>query len=149
MALERLQTISEVTSPYTGKIIKLNFTDKRLPVGILKLYKRFANVDEEYNTKLEEAKLIEDDIDKAIAIASIEPDIIEDFKKSIDETFRTNFVEQWFGEDYLPDIPEYFSVFEALKPYIDEAVSNKEKVVNEINLKYGLNRINTEGLMEA
>jgi hypothetical protein len=142
-------TLSEIESPFTGAIIKVNFTDKRFTTNLLKLIKKYQNIENDLNEKFEKAKEIEDPIDRLIACSDIEVETLTEFKKSVNDTFRTNLIDSYYGEDYLPNIEEYFPLFESIMPYVNSAVSAKNAAMAEISKKYNISNFNQVGLQEA
>lgn len=119
----------------------IDFTDRRLVNKLIKLVKRYRNIEEELNEKLKEIDNYEDEFDKLEATSDIETEVLESFKKDVDDTFNTDLTEKMFG-DCLPSIERYFKLFDMLQPLLLEAKEVEQKEINEINEKYGLGRLN-------
>lgn len=140
--LKKLSTVSEISSPYTGHVFKMNFTDKRFVGRILKLLKDYKDIDNSIDDRLKSIDGIEDELDRAIAYNNMETEVLSDFKNSINDVFGNDFIDLYFDKDYLPDIYEYFPLFEDLSPYVNKAQESQSAVIEEIRKKYGIDRIN-------
>lgn len=140
--LKKLSTVSEISSPYTGHVFKMNFTDKRFVGRILKLLKDYKDIDNNIDDRLKSIDGIEDELDRAIAYNNMETEVLSDFKNSINDVFGNDFIDLYFDKDYLPDIYEYFPLFEDLSPYVNKAQESQSAVIEEIRKKYGIDRIN-------
>ena len=140
--LKKLSTVSEISSPYTGNVFKMNFTDKRFVGRILKLLKDYKDIDNSIDDRLKSINDIEDELDRAIAYNNMETEVLSDFKNSINDVFGNDFIDLYFDKDYLPDIYEYFPLFEDLSPYVNKAQESQSAVIEEIRKKYGIDRIN-------
>lgn len=140
--LKKLNTVSEISSPYTGHIFRMNFTDKRFVGRILKLLKDYKDIDKLIDDKIKNIDSIKDELDRAIAYNNMETEVLSDFKDSINEVFGNDFIDLYFDKDYLPDIYEYFPLFEDLSPYVNKAQEEQNEVINGIRKKYSIERIN-------
>ena len=140
--LKKLSTVSEISSPYTGNVFKMNFTDKRFVGRILKLLKDYKDIDNSIDDRLKSINDIEDELDRAIAYNNMETEVLSDFKNSINDVFGNDFIDLYFDKDYLPDIYEYFPLFEDLSKYVNKAQESQSAVIEEIRKKYGIDRIN-------
>jgi DNA-binding protein H-NS len=127
-----------------GKKIKVDFTDKRFVNKLLKLIKRYSNIEQEIDEKVAEIEKIEDDLDKLIAYTDMEVEILTEFKDAVDKTFNAPVTTILFGDDTLPTVERYFELFEALLPYAQAAREKENNKIIQLNEKYGFNRINKD-----
>lgn len=125
------------------KKIKLDFSDKRLLNKILKLMKKYQNIEEEINDRVEEIEKKEDmsDLDKIIAYSDVEIDVLTEFRNDVDNTFGINLCDTLFGEGVLPEIERYFEFFEAISPIVQKAQKEQSDKIASIQQKYGLDRV--------
>lgn len=125
------------------KKISVDFTDKRLLNKILKLMKKYQNIEEEINSRVNEVENNEgmSDLDKIIAYSDIEIDVLSEFRADIDSTFGSNLCDELFGEGVLPEIERYFEFFEAIAPIVSEAQKAQNDKITSIQKKYGLDRV--------
>jgi len=125
------------------KKIKLDFSDKRLLNKILKLMKKYQNIESEINTRVEEIEKNEgmSDLDKIIAYSDVEIDVLTEFRNDVDNTFGINICDELFGEGVLPEIERYFEFFEAISPVVAKAQKEQNEKIASIQQKYGLDRV--------
>lgn len=125
------------------KKISVDFTDKRLLNKILKLMKKYSNIETEIDSRVNEIEGNEgmNDIDKLIAYSDIEIDVLSEFRADIDNTFGSNLCDELFGEGVLPEIERYFEFFEAIAPIVAEAQKAQNDKITSIQKKYGLDRV--------
>lgn len=140
LTLQNLNLTQKLTIEDSDKCLEIDLSDKRIANRILKLVKRYQNIDVEIKEKLATAEKIEDELDKMIAVSDIEVDTLESFKKDVDEAFGTNITDVMFG-DCLPGIERYTDLFETLTPLIQAYSADEKKRVEAINKKYSLERI--------
>lgn len=143
MAVKQLNNLSMATSikvKGSDYELKIDFSDKRMVNKMLHLMKTYENIEEEMNVQFAEAEKIEDTLDKLIFISDAEVAILTKFKNSINDLFNTDVVTPLFG-DCLPDINRYYDLLEALRPYMEKAMEEQEKMNERITKQYGLDRI--------
>ena len=146
--MDKLRTLSlkQVIDIYDeeGKVVvaqlEVDFSDKRFTNKVLHLMKRYNNIENELKEKLAGLDELEDAIDKAILYSDVELELLEDFKKNVDNVFNTNVTEKMFG-DCAPDIIRYYPFFERLFPYLQRAKLIENNAMQAIIDKYGIDRI--------
>ena len=118
----------------------INFSDKRIVNRILHLVKKYNDIDVKLNEKYAELDKIEDELDKSIALSDLEINILEEFKKDVNEAFGMNIVDEIYG-DALPGIEEYFRIFDRAKPFIEDSKKQESIAISELSKLYSLDRI--------
>ena len=137
---KNLSLEQEIKIEGSGEIIKLDFSDKRFVNKLLKLIKKYSNIEDELQREFSAVNNIEDPIDKLLAFSDIELKVLEDFKNDVNNTFNYDIVTKLFG-DCVPAIERYFDLFESLAPFVELAKERENDVIEAINEKYSLNRI--------
>lgn len=148
MAVKQLNNLSMATSikvKGSDYELKIDFSDKRMVNKMLHLMKTYENIEEVMNAKFEEAEKIENALDKLIFISDAEVEVLTNLKDNINDLFNTDVVTPLFG-DCLPDINRYYDLFEALRPYMEKAREEQEKMNARITEQYGLERLE-EGVL--
>lgn len=118
----------------------VDFSDKRIVNRVLHLVKKYNDIDVKLNEKYAELDKIEDELDKLIAFSDLEIDVLEEFKKDVNEAFGMNIVDEIYG-DALPGIEVYFSLFDKIKPFIEDSKKQESIAISELNKLYSLDRI--------
>lgn len=118
----------------------VDFSDKRIVNRILHLVKKYDGIEEKLNEKYAELAKIEDELDKLIAFSDLEISVLEEFKKDVNEAFGMNIVDEIYG-DALPGIEVYFSLFDKIKPFIEDSKKQESIAISELNKLYSLDRI--------
>ena len=118
----------------------VDFSDKRIVNRILHLVKKYNGIEEKLNEKYAELDKIEDELDKLIAFSDLEINVLEEFKKDVNEAFGMNIVDEIYG-DALPGIEVYFSLFDKIKPFIEDSKKQESIAISELNKLYSLDRI--------
>ena len=123
------------------EVLKLvDFSDKRIVNRVLHLVKKYDCIDVKLNEKYAELDKIEDELDKLIAFSDLEISVLEEFKKDVNEAFGMNIVDEIYG-DALPGIEVYFSLFDKIKPFIEDSKKQESVAISELNKLYSLDRI--------
>lgn len=123
-----------------GVLASIDFSDKRIVNRVLHLVKKYDGIDVKLNEKYAELDKIEDELDKLIAFSDLEISVLEEFKKDVNEAFGTNIVDEIYG-DALPGIEVYFSLFDKIKPFIEDSKKQESIAISELNKLYSLDRI--------
>ena len=118
----------------------VDFSDKRIVNRVLHLVKKYNGIDVNLNEKYAELDKIEDELDKLIAFSDLEISVLEEFKKDVNEAFGRNIVDEIYG-DALPGIEVYFSLFDKIKPFIEDSKKQESIAILELNKLYSLDRI--------
>lgn len=118
----------------------VDFSDKRIVNRVLHLVKKYNDIDVKLNEKYAELDKIADELDKLIAFSDLEIDVLEEFKKDVNEAFGKNIVDEIYG-DALPGIEVYFSLFDKIKPFIEDSKKQESIAISELNKLYSLDRI--------
>ena len=118
----------------------VDFSDKRIVNRVLHLVKKYDGIEEKLNEKYAELDKIEDELDKLIAFSDLEINVLEEFKKDVNEAFGMNIVDEIYG-DALPGIEVYFSLFDKIKPFIEDSKKQESIAISELNKLYSLDRI--------
>lgn len=119
----------------------VDFSDKRIVNRVLHLVKKYNDIDVKLNEKYAELDKIEDELDKLIAYSDLEIGVLEEFKSDVNNAFGRNIVDEIYG-DALPGIEVYFSLFDKIKPYIEDSKKQESIAISELNKLYSLDRIN-------
>lgn len=118
----------------------VDFSDKRIVNRVLHLVKKYNDIEVKLNEKYAELDKIEDELDKLIAFSDLEISVLEEFKKDVNEAFGMNIVDEIYG-DALPGIEVYFSLFDKIKPFIEDSKKQESIAISELNKLYSLDRI--------
>lgn len=118
----------------------VDFSDKRIVNRVLHLVKKYNDIEVKLNEKYAELDKIEDELDKLIAFSDLEINVLEEFKKDVNEAFGKNIVDEIYG-DALPGIEEYFRIFDRAKPFIEDSKKQESIAISELNKLYSLDRI--------
>lgn len=121
-------------------LASIDFSDKRIVNRVLHLVKKYNGIEEKLNEKYAELDKIEDELDKLIAFSDLEISVLEEFKKDVNEAFGMNIVDEIYG-DALPGIEVYFSLFDKIKPFIEDSKKQESIAISELNKLYSLDRI--------
>lgn len=141
------QTLNYATEIQVGdKTLKIDFSDKRLTNKVLKLIKKYQNLDKEIKDRIAEIEKDEsmDELDKLIAYSDVEVDILSEFKSDVDLAFNAPVTTILFGADVVPEIERYFEFFEAITPIVKEVKEAENEKIVSIQKKYGLDRLETK-----
>lgn len=136
--IKNLGKVLELEVEGTGRVLKIDFSDKRIVGNVLRLVKKYQNMDTELEKRFN-AVTAEDPIDKLIAYSEIEEDVLTTFKKDVDSAFNTNIVEQLFG-DTLPGVERYAELFNIIIPFLQEYKKEEDTAINELNKLYNTDR---------
>ena len=123
-----------------GVLALVDFSDKRIVNRVLHLVKKYDGIEEKLNEKYAELDKIEDELDKLIAFSDLEISVLEEFKKDVNDAFGINIVDEIYG-DALPGIEVYFSLFDKIKPFIEDSKKQESIAISELNKLYSLDRI--------
>lgn len=118
----------------------VDFSDKRIVNRVLHLVKKYNDIDVKLNEKYAELDKIEDELDKLIAFSDLEIGVLEEFKSDVNNAFGKNIVDEIYG-DALPGIEVYFSLFDKIKPFIEDSKKQESIAISELNKLYSLDRI--------
>ena len=118
----------------------VNFSDKRIVNRVLHLVKKYNDIEEKLNEEYAELDKIEDELDRLIAYSDLEINVLDGFKKDVNDAFGKNIVDEIY-EDYLPGIADYFLLFDRIKPRIEESKKQESIAISELNKLYSLDRI--------
>lgn len=118
----------------------IDFTDKRIVNRILHLVKKYNGIEEKLNEEYAKLDKIEDELDRLIAYSDLEVNVLEEFKKDVNDAFGKDIVDEIYG-DALPGIEVYFSLFDKIKPFIEESKKQESIAISELNKLYSLDRI--------
>lgn len=121
-------------------VISLDFSDRRFANRVLRLYNRYRNIEAELAAKFEGIDAIEDEIEKLLMYSDVEVELLEDFKKNINDTFGFDIVTKLYG-DCLPQIDRYIELFESITPYVIESNRREHERVRLVQTKYNPDRI--------
>lgn len=150
--IENLSLATEFKVKGYDKPLRIDFSDKRVINKLLHLQAFYSNMDKIMQEKKEEADKIEDRLEKLLFMSDTEVELLTELKNKVDDLFNENITEAMFG-DCVPSVERYFNLFEAISPFIKEAVSQQNKIISEVNQKYGLDRItaksNIAGISEV
>lgn len=141
------QTLNYATEIQVGdKTLKIDFSDKRLTNKVLKLIKKYQNLDTEIKERIAEIEKDEsmDELDKLIAYSDVEVDILSEFKSDVDLAFNAPVTTILFGSDVVPEIERYFEFFEAITPIVKEVKEAENEKIVSIQKKYGLDRLESK-----
>ena len=118
----------------------IDFSDKRIVNRVLHLVKKYNGIEEKLNEEYAELDKIEDELDRLIAYSDLEVNVLEEFKKDVNDAFGMNIVDEIYG-DTLPGIEVYFSLFDKIKPFIEDSKKQESIAISELNKLYSLDRI--------
>lgn len=118
----------------------VDFSDKRIVNRVLHLVKKYDGIEEKLNEKYADLDKIEDELDKLIALSDLEISVLEEFKNDVNNAFGKNIVDEIYG-DALPGIEVYFSLFDKIKPFIEENKKQESIAISELNKLYSIDRI--------
>lgn len=136
--IKNLSKICELHVEGTDNVVRIDFSDKRLVGNILRLMKKYQNIDESLNKEFESVE-IEDALEKLIAYAEIEEKILTTFKEDVDKAFNTNITEQMFG-DTLPGVERYAELFNTILPYLSDYKKEENAAIEELNKLYNTDK---------
>jgi len=136
--IKNLSKICELHVEGTDNIVRIDFSDKRLVGNILRLMKKYQNIDDSLNKEFESIET-EDALEKLIAYAEIEEKVLTTFKDDVDKTFNTNITEQLFG-DTLPGVERYAELFNTIVPYIADYKKEENAAIEELNKLYNTDK---------
>lgn len=126
-----------------GKSLKIDFSDKALVNKVLKLIKKYQNIEGEINKRIEEINNTEmDDLDRLIAMSDIELDCLQGFKHDVDLAFNAPVSTTLFGDSTVPPVERWFEFFEQITPIIAKAKEEENNRITAVQKKYGLDRLN-------
>lgn len=137
--IKNLSKICELHVEGTDNVVRVDFSDKRLVGNILRLMRKYQNIDESLNKEFESIKT-EDDLEKLIAYAEIEEKVLTTFKEDVDKAFNTNITEQMFG-DTLPGVERYAELFNTILPYLSDYKKEENAAIEELNKLYNTDKL--------
>lgn len=135
--LSNLNNVVEFESEYTGLTFKIDFKDKRLTNKLLHLFKKMKNIDKDIEEKVSLIEAIEDEFEKLLAGSDLEVEVLEDFKKDVDNVFGFNITEKMYGNT-LQDVSCYTDLFDIILPFIKEVKEKEKTAFDAISAKYSL-----------
>ena len=118
----------------------IDFSDKRIVNRVLHLVKKYNGIEEKLNEEYAELDKIEDELDRLIAYSDLEINVLEEFKKDVNDAFSMNIIDEIYG-DTLPGIEVYFFLFGKIKPFIEDSKKQESIAISELNKLYSLDRI--------
>jgi hypothetical protein len=146
--IKNLGRVLELNVEGTDRVLRIDFSDKRIVGNVLRLVKKYQNMDTELAERYD-AVTTEDPIDKLIAYSEIEEDVLTTFKKDVDGAFNTNITEQLFG-DTLPGVERYAELFSIIVPFLQEYKKEEDTAISELNRLYNTDKFTVvEGNGEA
>lgn len=136
--IKNLSKICELHVEGTDNVVRIDFSDKRLVGNILRLMKKYQNIDESLSKEIESVET-EDALEKLIAYTEIEERILTTFKEDVDKAFNTNITEQMFGE-ILPGVERYAELFNTILPYLSDYKKEENEAIEELNKLYNTDK---------
>ena len=136
--IKNLGRVLELNVEGTDRVLRIDFSDKRIVGNVLRLVKKYQNMDTELAERFDAVKA-EDPIDKLIAYSEIEEDVLTTFKKDVDSAFNTNITEQLFG-DTLPGVERYAELFDIVIPFLQEYKKEEDTAISELNKLYNTDK---------
>lgn len=136
--IKNLSKIYELHVEGTDNVVRIDFSDKRLAGNILRLMKKYQNIDDSLNKEFESVET-EDALEKLIAYAEIEERVLTTFKEDVDKAFNTNITEQMFG-DTLPGVERYAELFNTILPYLSDYKKEENAAIEELNKLYNTDK---------
>lgn len=137
--IKNLSKIWELHVEGTDNVVRVDFSDKRLVGNILRLMKKYKNIDDSLNKEFESVET-EDALDELIAYTEIEEKVLTTFKEDVDKAFNTNITEQMFG-DTLPGIERYAKLFNTILPYLSDYKKEENAAIEELNKLYNTDKL--------
>lgn len=137
--IKNLSKICELHVEGTDNVVRVDFSDKRLVGNILRLMKKYQNIDESLNKEFESVET-EDALEKLIAYAEVEEKVLTTFKEDVDKAFNTNITEQMFG-DTLPGVERYAELFNTILPYLSDYKKEENAAIEELNKLYNTDKL--------
>lgn len=139
-SIKSLSNAVEINVDGSGKVLYLDFSDKRFANRVLQLIKKWKNVDKELQDRADEIDAIEDEMDRLIAMSELEVDILEKFKDDVNKVFGCDIVEAMFG-NILPSVERYSLLFDAVTPFIAESQEREREMLESVSRKYKLGTV--------
>lgn len=136
--IKNLGKVLELNVEGTDRVLRIDFSDKRIVGNVLRLVKKYQNMDVELAERFDSVTT-EDPIDKLIAYSEIEEDVLTTFKKDVDGAFNTNITEQLFG-DTLPGVERYAELFNIIVPFLQEYKKEEDTAINALNELYNTDK---------
>lgn len=136
--IKNLSKICELHVEGTDNVIKIDFSDKRLVGNILRLMKKYQDIEDSLNKEFEAVET-EDALERLIAYAEIEEKVLTTFKDDVDRAFNTNITEQMFGNT-LPGVERYAELFNTIVPYIVDYKKEENAAIEELNKLYNTDK---------
>lgn len=136
--IKNLSKICELHVEGTDNVVGIDFSDKRLVGNILRLMKKYQNIDDSLSKEFEAVET-EDALEKLIAYAEIEEKVLTTFKEDVDKAFNTNITEQMFG-DTLPGVERYAELFNTILPYLSDYKKEENAAIEELNKLYNTDK---------
>lgn len=138
--IKNLNMTTKIPIEGYDKVLELNLADKRVINKLIHAQVHYAKGDKFMEEVYEKAKSIEDPLERLAYISDMEIKFLTELKDIVNDIFGTDIVTPMFGEG-IPSVEMYFVIFEALAPYIREAVQKQKQISKTVIEKYGLNRI--------
>lgn len=132
--IKNLAKVLELNIEGTDKVLRIDFSDKRLVGNVLRLIKKYQNIEEELQNRFNSIEA-DNPIDKLLAYSEIEEDILTSFKNDVDKAFNTNITEQMFG-DTLPGVERYVGLFDVIMPFLQNYKKEEDSAIEELNKLY-------------
>lgn len=136
--IKNLGRVLELNVEGTDRVLRIDFSDKRIVGNVLRLVKKYQNMDVELEERFNSVTT-EDPIDKLIAYSEIEEDVLNTFKKDVDSAFNTNITEQLFG-DTLPGVERYAELFNIIIPFLQKYKKEEDTAINALNELYNTDK---------
>ena len=135
--IKNLSRVFELNVEGTDKVVRIDFSDKRMSGNILRLVKKYQGIEDELNQQF---KAVDDntelsELDRLLAYTEIEENVLTAFKDDVDKAFNTNITEQMFG-DTLPGVERYAELFQAVVPFIMDYKQAENDALAELNKLY-------------
>ena len=135
--IKNLSRVFELNVEGTDKVVRIDFSDKRMSGNILRLVKKYQGIEDELNQQF---KAVDDntelsELDRLLAYTEIEENVLTAFKDDVDKAFNTNITEQMFG-DTLPGVERYPELFQAVVPFIMDYKQAENDALAELNKLY-------------
>lgn len=138
--ISNLSLATEIKVEGCDTPLKIDFSDKRIINKLLHLQSYYASLEDRMTETIEEAKKIENPLERMVFISDNELSLLTELRDSVNDLFNTDVTGIMFG-DCIPGVERYYGLFEALSPYIKEAVTKQREILNSVKEKYGLERL--------
>ena len=96
--IKNLSLVQQIKIEGTEDVLQLDFSDKRFINKLLKLIKKYENIEKELQLKFKTIEDIEDPVDRLLAFSDIELEVLESFKNDVNDTFNFDLTTKLFGD---------------------------------------------------